>query len=208
MTKIDKSGWENGPWSREPDQCEFRRGTLYGNVTRNPMGFLCGYVGVPPGHTWHGKDEDDIDAECHYGLTYSRGWVDKIDYHLPESYWLVGFDCGHTGDLIPCTTTKLSYFSLPTDVYRDFTYVLGQVFDLFVQAGEIGKDEIGLNVTDGVSRFGEKYIIPREGGGLVRDYIRNLVPLEIVADWITDNRDEIGFPSEDDVWSLVTGAST
>jgi len=35
------------------------------------MGTLCGYIGVPPSHPWYGKSYNDVEAECHGGLTYS-----------------------------------------------------------------------------------------------------------------------------------------
>ena len=60
-----------------------------------PMGFRNGYVGLPKGHKYHGKDYDSIPVDCHCGLTYG-------DYGLhaqedKDTYW-IGFDCGHCCD--------------------------------------------------------------------------------------------------------------
>jgi hypothetical protein len=61
-------------------------------IVHNGMGFRCGYVSVPPGHPWHGKDYNSIDATIHGGLTY-----DGNDDVIIEN-WIVGFDCAHSGD--------------------------------------------------------------------------------------------------------------
>ena len=61
------------PWTQEPDYAEF---TLNGFtcVIRRPYyeGHLCGYVGLPEGHKFFGKDYDAIEAHVHGGLTYSE----------------------------------------------------------------------------------------------------------------------------------------
>jgi hypothetical protein len=66
-------------------------------VTSNNLGYRCGYVRVPPGHPWHGKDYDSIDAEVHGGLTFA-----EPDEHCgkggPDDAWWVGFDAAHAGD--------------------------------------------------------------------------------------------------------------
>lgn len=35
------------------------------------MGFGTGYVGLPKGHKYYGKEYDSIPVDCHCGLTYS-----------------------------------------------------------------------------------------------------------------------------------------
>ena len=58
----------------------------------NSAGVLCGYVTLPEGHPWIGKEYMDIDVEVHGGLSFGclmiRGWV-------------IGFDCAHGTDLVP-----------------------------------------------------------------------------------------------------------
>ena len=60
-----------------------------------PMGYRCGYVGIPEGHKYYGMKYDEIPVDCHGGLTYFdsrlRGQEDK---HT----WWIGFDCGHSCD--------------------------------------------------------------------------------------------------------------
>jgi hypothetical protein len=98
-----------GPWVDEPNYIEWAgtgatRGLVH-IVLRGPWGSTCGYVGVPPGHPWHGKDYREIDARVHGGITYAAPCNDHV-CHVPapgepESLWWVGFDCGHAFDYIP-----------------------------------------------------------------------------------------------------------
>lgn len=104
---IDKSSWYRGPWDDEPDRVEWRCSPsgLACLIVRNAdRGFLCGYVGVPPGHPDHGRDFYDVNVEVHGGLTYSDRCQDggKICYvpraGEPVDVWWLGFDCWHAGD--------------------------------------------------------------------------------------------------------------
>jgi hypothetical protein len=69
-------------------------------VTANGIGYRCGYVRLPQGHPWHGKDYDDEalwGVRVHGGLTFAAP-----DTHCGKGgedggYWL-GFDCAHAGD--------------------------------------------------------------------------------------------------------------
>ena len=60
-----------------------------------PMGFRCGYVGLPKENRYYKKKYDDIPVDCHCGLTYSKN-------HLfgqgDKDTWWIGFDCGHFCD--------------------------------------------------------------------------------------------------------------
>lgn len=42
-------------------------------IWENGLGFLCGYIGVPPGHPWYGQDMDDVECDVHGGVTYTQG---------------------------------------------------------------------------------------------------------------------------------------
>lgn len=61
-------------------------------------GYRCGYVS-----TTLRRNYDDIDIDCHCGLTY--GGVLPTEYAPKESFY-IGFDCGHCCDGID---TKLAY---------------------------------------------------------------------------------------------------
>lgn len=56
-------------------------------------GHRCGYVGLPKGNRYYGKDYDDIPIGCHGGLTFS----DK-SYWDDDDRWYIGFDCAHWAD--------------------------------------------------------------------------------------------------------------
>lgn len=122
-----------GPWDQEPDREHWIDDAtgLDGLIVRNAAGALCGYVGVPAGHPWHGKDFMDLGVYVHGGLTYS-GPCDEGGKicHAPHEaanadVWWLGFDCCHGGDLIPAMQRFGGLGG--AGVYRDFDYVRGQV---------------------------------------------------------------------------------
>ncbi len=140
---IDRTGWPPGPWDNEPDRWEDRELGFPVLAVRNWHGEWCGYVGVPPGHPWHGKNYNDVPLEAHCGLTYGSLCHGSI-CHVPragepaEVFWL-GFDCGHCGDLSPaslCGVEKEIHDQVmrefggqdyrARDVYRDLAYVQKQ----------------------------------------------------------------------------------
>lgn len=111
-TTMDKSAWGPGPWQGEPDKMQWVdwETDLDCLIVRNHFGALCGYVGVPPEHPWHGVDgRDDIDV--HGGLTYAASCQEGADEaegicHVPApgrspDVWWFGFDCGHFHDIMP-----------------------------------------------------------------------------------------------------------
>lgn len=136
--KCDRSEWGRGPWDDEPDdRVEWRSEGLACLMVRNYSGAWCGYVGVPPGHPWHGVNYNDVDAIVHGGLTYS----DRCAGHIchvpsegePHDVWWLGFDCFHSGDKPP-----LGRPWFPGGTYRDARYVRSEVNGLARQAREEG----------------------------------------------------------------------
>jgi len=129
---IDRSDWKPGPWDGEPDRWEDRHAGFPVLAVRNSLGNWCGYVGMPPGHPWHGRDSDDVDVQVHGGLTYA-GKCNGVICHVPRDgepadvFWL-GFDCAHCGDLVPFMFAR--HGGYPGDVYRDLTYVQKQTREL------------------------------------------------------------------------------
>lgn len=69
----DKSGWGMGPWHSEPDKKQWQdeETGLPCLIVRGPVGALCGYVGVPAAHPYHGKDYNDVAVDVHGGLTFA-----------------------------------------------------------------------------------------------------------------------------------------
>lgn len=150
-----KSEWERGPWDNEPDKVQWidEATGLPCLSVRNRIGTWCGYVGVPEGHKWYGKEYDEPDVEVHGGLTYSaacfEGPEGETICHVPEpgqsdKVWWLGFDCAHLGDATDFALPKeirdryadLKHAGKSTEVYRDLHYVKGEVANLAKQIQE------------------------------------------------------------------------
>jgi hypothetical protein len=71
-----------------------------------PMAYRCGYVGIPKGHKYYGKNYDYIPIDCHCGLTYSEKYLYG---QLDENTWWIGFDCGHYCDGYDVEAAKKLY---------------------------------------------------------------------------------------------------
>lgn len=80
-------------WEYKGLQCVVARTDLAGGETM--LKHRCGYVRVPSGHAWHGKQYDDINANVHGGLTFAE--IEPCTHKDGIGYW-IGFDCAHLGD--------------------------------------------------------------------------------------------------------------
>lgn len=107
------------------------------------VGWGNGYVLIPPGHPFHGKHYDSIDAYAHGGLTFSSMYgdtlkryedsgfdyemdielskrVEKEGYDFLKDYWCIGFDTAHFEDnLITCPK---EYVLKETDDLHQFCF--------------------------------------------------------------------------------------
>ena len=106
-------------------------------VTHNGHGYRCGYVRVPPGHPWHGKDYDEVDPcpEVHGGLTFARPDTDCGKGGLDNAWWL-GFDCAHCGDDPDPSLPGLfrDYGIPPSGTIKNTSYVAAECRRLAEQA--------------------------------------------------------------------------
>lgn len=91
-TNVDKSGWSRGEWLSEPDKLQWVDADtgLDCLIVRGPIGALCGYVAVKPGHPWHGVEYN----WCSLATAKPRGVreSDKTEKHTlysddPKSYY-------------------------------------------------------------------------------------------------------------------------
>src|SRR5215471_8421807 len=143
-----KAEWGDGLWQGEDDRYEWR--SVHGLaclIVRGPGGALCGYVGVPASHPWHGRSYQEIDVSVHGGLTYSSGCQGHI-CHTPlegeAEVWWLGFDCAHCFDLAPAMAALLRQigrgddFLDPTQTYKPVEYVRGEVERLAEQVRAAG----------------------------------------------------------------------
>lgn len=87
-------------------------------IIRNHMGSLCGYVEIFQDNELFGRGYDEISEMInfypHGGLTYAN---------FTESGWQIGFDCSHSGDLVP---EYYKSYGRVSDVYRTMDYVKTQ----------------------------------------------------------------------------------
>lgn len=167
---TDRSKWPSGPWDGEPDGAiEFEHKGLPCMLHRGPLGAWCGYVGLPAGHPWFGKncsdrvpftdamrarmtsidhvsvlglfcealvpgEEGTMQLDCavrvHGGVTYAR---DREPFGKPDGRWGLGFDCSHSGDLVPPLARTLLFRG---DTYRDIAYARAEAEQLAEQALE------------------------------------------------------------------------
>lgn len=117
-----------GPWTGEADREDWATHGVACAIRRTPsLGHLCGYVGVPTGHPWHGVDLAYIHAEVHGGVTFA---TTAVPFGEPDGLWWVGFDCAHYGDLVPGALRDHG-------VYRDLAYVRAEVERLAEQAAAV-----------------------------------------------------------------------
>lgn len=74
----------------------------------------------------------------HGGLTYAQ---DQEPFGKPDGLWWFGFDCAHSGDLIPSFEEGRQYSAamraLPNEVYRDQQYVVSECQSLAAQLARI-----------------------------------------------------------------------
>ncbi len=132
--------WIEGPWSGEPDRVAFELGGFRCVLDRDSSGAWCGYIGIPPGHPWHGLYYGDVKASAHQGLTYGRQDVPaRLTSGAPADLHWFGFDCAHTGsgDLTPAWATwhqRHGFPLLPNLVYKTIDYARSQLERLAQQA--------------------------------------------------------------------------
>lgn len=142
-TAIDKSTWGPGPWQHEPDRKEWKHMGFPCLIVRvESHGALCGYVAVPPGHPWHGKDYDDVEADVHGGLTYASACCGNV-CHVPapgepDDVWWLGFDHAHAWDKMPGNDALLHGYCLADmdATYRDMDYATKGCESLAEQAAK------------------------------------------------------------------------
>lgn len=68
-------------------------------VTHNGIGFRCGYVRVPAGHPWHGKDDMSLtEPSVHGGITFASADMPCGRDGAAEDGWWLGFDAAHLDD--------------------------------------------------------------------------------------------------------------
>ncbi len=144
-----------GPWQDEPNKVQWVDAAtqLPCLIVRGPLGALCGYAGVAPGHPLHGVDYSaaEVDLQVHGGITFADRCQPTTDHskgicHIPEpgtsdDVWWFGFDCAHYWDVVPGMIDLRLGLGLPElerGEYRDVSYVAMQVRMLASQLAVCG----------------------------------------------------------------------
>lgn len=113
-------------WETEPNRLEGEYKGYRWVILRNTSFLhLCGYVGLPAGHDFYGKDYSDLGLSAHGGLTFAS---DNGGF-LPDGYWWIGFDCAHYGDLSP----GIGRTGFSPNLYRNIEYVRNEIYHLIDQ---------------------------------------------------------------------------
>lgn len=85
-----KDDWRPGPWLNEPDKVQWvdEETGLDCLIVRGPSGVLCGYVGVPPEHPWHGVDYNQclIGDACEEEFCWDHRPESKMEVHGGLAY--------------------------------------------------------------------------------------------------------------------------
>ena len=72
----------------------------------------CCYIFLPENHKYYGKNYDDIDINCHGGLTFSSN--DLVFNPILTNNWVIGWDYAHCNDY-------MGYFDL--DCLKKFDHL-------------------------------------------------------------------------------------
>jgi hypothetical protein len=156
--KLELFGY--GEWVEEPDEASFFSEGFLCAIFRNRMGALCGYIRIPEDHHWRGVSLVDFctgkveGPDIHGCITYAEQYED--------GYW-IGFDCAHTGDIVPLveasykerpeTRGRLANFQkkeedlifqilrdLPERSYKNMNFVIEQCKSLARQARNLQEE--------------------------------------------------------------------
>lgn len=99
-------------------------------------GVWCGYVGVPKGHGWHGRDYAELErVDVHGGLTYAGEFISDpmgLVSHVTtdgDALWWLGFDCGHFDDVTPAMHTQMTELGMDPPMFRGITSTTSPTLD-------------------------------------------------------------------------------
>lgn len=116
------------PWETEPNFLKFIDGdTGYKcYIMRHPeLKHLCGYVELPKEHKLYGETNVDneflLNLDVHGGVTYAGRREFKQQNNTAD--YVVGFDCGHAGDLAPYLYNRNPLIG---ESYKDIKYVTNE----------------------------------------------------------------------------------
>lgn len=151
---VDRTGWDAGPWDKEPDRLDWEHAGFACMALRNDMGSWCGYVGVPNTHPFYGVSDEFNGIDVHGSVTYASKCAGHICHvpkpGMPDDVWWIGFDCGHAFDLSPrmaaiekkMNLPKLVDAELPREfrrTYKDEKYIRAETSRLADQLAAMNR---------------------------------------------------------------------
>lgn len=100
---------------------------------------LCGYVILTSDNKFYNVDYNDIPVNVHGGLTFSNFY---------DGEYMIGFDCAHSGDLLPGLSSLVNSLLHSDEVYRDMEYVKSECESLAEQISDYSLLKIRLEKID------------------------------------------------------------
>ena len=88
----------------------------------------CCYVFLPKEHKYYGKSYDEIDIDCHGGLTYSD--KELIFNPLVNDDWIIGWDYAHYGDYSGYFPDLRDKKWTTQEIKKDIEYAINQLIKL------------------------------------------------------------------------------
>ena len=132
-------------------QLELEQGTFEGYeyaITKNFIGYRCGYIKLEPDHPWYGIEEtNNINARVHGGITFSEADL-ACNKSGEDNGWWIGFDCAHSGDAVDPSILYASYrnlsyeFTLRHETIKTTEYVRENIKQLIMQAQEVQTNQL------------------------------------------------------------------
>jgi hypothetical protein len=97
-------------------------------VVFNKTGHRCGYVEIPRSHPCYEKECSDININVHGGLTFSAH-VNEMPYDTLKEFWVLGFDCIHSGDAIDLESyERYSNMGYIPKIQEDISHIFNIIF--------------------------------------------------------------------------------
>lgn len=91
----------------------------------------CCYVEIPKGHKYYNVDNDEINVNCHGGLTYSNSYLKSVTGDEPTDRWFIGWDYAHYGDFcgyyVELSTRNQDHIYTTKELVRDCLEVIEQL---------------------------------------------------------------------------------
>lgn len=133
---LNKKTFPKGVWMSEPDLCYWEHRNLAClNIRDMSLGVWKGFVGVEPGHLFHGKSVEDIlkmDEAMEiffsvYGGICSAGSLIPKYKNYNRNLWWIGIETSHGSDLMPLLKLDMQNADIARTVadqtYKDFSFI-------------------------------------------------------------------------------------